>query len=284
MGLKTATHSLQTTKTFLPSSALFLPYKSINLLNNNLMQPLPLEPQLAPEQKIESAPKTIIADNYGLLSRIVADLVSEQLKDKPASSFGMPVGRSVVGTYEILARRSSRGQLDWQQAKCFALDDYLSVEEPYYFQSLLVSELYQYTNIERGTCFNPRFQDNYDELIAKHGGLDCCILGIGSNGHIAFNEPGTPQQSWTHCVWLSESTRLANKDYFASTKTVPTQAITMGIATILASRKIILVATGLGKKEVLKQALTGPATPAIPASFLTLHPHVITVTDFHLEI
>lgn len=223
----------------------------------------------------------IVARDYDELSDVVASQVAEQLKINPASNLAIPVGKSISGCYDILANWSRQGFFDWDQTKWFALDDYLEVEESYSFQNFLRVKLYQAAQIEAKSCFNPRYQNNYDQLILDSGGIDLCILGIGRNGHIAFNEPGTPKASWTHCVWLSESTMEANKSYFVGCSKPATKAITMGIATILASRKIILVATGQGKQEILKQALSGPATQSIPASFLTEHPNLVTVTDIH---
>jgi glucosamine-6-phosphate deaminase len=225
----------------------------------------------------------VVADSYAALSSMVAQQIATQLRTNPASSLGLPVGKSITGCYDILAQWSQSPQegLSWEKAKCFALDDYLDVDEAYSFEEFLTSKLYRFTNVQAQSCYNPRFQDNYDQVIGKVGGLDICILGIGRNGHIAFNEPGTPKASWTHCVWLSESTIEANRGYFVGATKPATKAITMGIATILSSRKIILVATGNGKKEILKRALEGPPAEAIPASFLTLHPNLMTVTDFH---
>jgi glucosamine-6-phosphate deaminase len=115
-------------------------------------------------------------------------------------------------------------------------------------------------------------------LIASVGGLDLTILGIGQNGHIAFNEPGTPLWSWTHSIWLTESTLQANAEFFKGTP--PTKAVTMGIQTILGSKKLILMATGKKKANILARALRGPVTPEVPASFLQKHKNLLVMTDF----
>jgi glucosamine-6-phosphate deaminase len=232
-------------------------------------------------RKFGRSQEVMVTADYAALSKVVADIIIDQLITKPASSLALPIGKSLFGCYEILADQSRKALIDWSAVKCFALDDYLDIDEVYSFQRILQARLYEFANIQAEACFNPRFQDNYDQVIADCGGLDCCILGLGTNGHIAFNEPGTPANSWTHCLWLSESTREANKDYFAGASKIATKAISMGISTILASKKIILVATGNGKKEVLQKALSGPVTEWLPASLLSLHPNVITVTDFH---
>jgi glucosamine-6-phosphate deaminase len=122
--------------------------------------------------------------------------------------------------------------------------------------------------------------DDYDGLIASEGGLDLTLLGIGTNGHIAFNEPGTPLNSWTHSILLTESTRKANQSYFDESTSVPYRAVTMGIQTILSSKKLILIVSGEKKRAILERALLGEVDRNIPASYLSLHPHVTVLTDF----
>ncbi len=217
---------------------------------------------------------------YESLSQEVADEVASQLKRKPNSCFGLPTGKSPVKAYELLSKRSQAGELNWTDALCFALDDYLECDEDRSFQTYLETHLYGATNLPPDHRFNPRFCAGYDELIASHGGLDLTILGLGKNGHIAFNEPGTPFQSYTHCMWLTESTREANKSYFEGSKSVPLTGITMGIATIMASRKIILLVIGEQKHDILKRALGGTVDPEVPASILCTHPDLKVLCDF----
>lgn len=152
------------------------------------------------------------------------------------------------------------------------------------FSHYLNQHLYQHTNLPRTSQFNPRDHDNYDELIAKTGGLDLTVVGIGRNGHIAFNEPGTPHQSWTHCLWLTESTRKANSSIFGDLSLVPKKAITMGIATILNSRKLLLIASGQHKKEILTRALNSHCDSALPASYLSVHKNLTVICDFDFPI
>lgn len=221
-------------------------------------------------------------DRYQLLSAEIAAVVKAQLEEKPDSRLGLPTGNSPLGCYHLLARMSEDKNVDWSQAQCFALDDYLESDEAISFQHFLETNLYQFTNLKAENKFNPRQVDNYDELIAEKGGLDLTLLGIGTNGHIAFNEPGTPLESWTHSIWLTESTRRANQSYFSQATKVPYKAVTMGIRTILSSRKLILIASGEKKKDILERALLGEVTADIPASYLSLHPHVTVLTDFDL--
>jgi len=216
------------------------------------------------------------------MSLNVAEAIARQLKMKPDSKFGLPTGRSPVGCYQILSELSQKGVLDWSRCKCFALDDYIDVAEEQSFHYFLESNLYRNTNLPQENRFSPRNQDDYDRVISDEGGLDLCVLGLGTNGHIAFNEPGTPQLSWTHCHWLTESTREANASAFGGADKVPTRAITIGIETILASRSIILIASGEKKRAALKRALSGELDAGLPASFLALHPQVNVFRDFEL--
>jgi glucosamine-6-phosphate deaminase len=219
-------------------------------------------------------------DPYATLNLRVAEAVKEQLQRKPESVFGLPTGRTPTGVYRLLSRWSKEGELDWSKARCFGLDEYYDADESETFRRYLETNLYRNVNLQPQSRFNPIFVDNYDAAIAEQGGLDLTILGIGKNGHIAFNEPGTPLHSWTHCVYLTDSTRQANAEFFKRTPEVPRNAITMGVQTILSSRKIILMASGKQKKGILERALRGPITEELPASFLQLHANVVVMTDF----
>jgi len=223
---------------------------------------------------------TVIVEKYEALSEEIAEVVAAQIRSKPNSCFGLPTGNSPLGCYKFLGDWSKQKKIDWSETKCFALDEYVDADESITFQHFLQTNLYQYTNLQDKNKFNPSACDDYDTLIEAQGGLDLTILGLGANGHIAFNEPGTPLESWTHSIWLTESTRKANQSYFTASTTVPYRAVTMGIRTILNSRKLILIASGAHKKDILEQALLGAVDPNIPASYLSLHPHVTVLTDF----
>jgi glucosamine-6-phosphate deaminase len=222
-------------------------------------------------------------DLHAALSRQAAEAIVEQLKEKPGSCLALPTGRSPVDCYELLANWSQQKRIDWSKAKCFALDDYLDVDESISFQTFLEMHLYRHTNLPANHRYNPRFTDNYDQLVEQCGGLDLTILGLGNNGHIAFNEPLTPQLSFTHCIWLTTSTRVANQYYFEEAPVVPLRGITMGIATILASRKIILLASGEHKRDILEKAISGKIDINLPASLLTIHPNLTILTDFEFR-
>jgi glucosamine-6-phosphate deaminase len=217
---------------------------------------------------------------YQTLSLDMATAIAKQLKEKPDTNFGLPTGASPLGAYKLLSQWSTEKQLDWSKCRCFALDEYLEADAEETFAYYLEHNLYQNTNLPAKNKFNPADIDNYDSLIASFGGLDLTVLGIGQNGHIAFNEPGTPQHSFTHCTFLAESTRKANQTFFPEGEKVPQKAVTMGIETILNSKKIVLVASGEKKKEILEKALQGDVDIQIPASFLSLHEHVTVLSDF----
>lgn len=242
-----------------------------------------LNAQIVHYSAFASANELNITGSYEALSFELAEAVAKQLRDKPSSNLGLPTGHTPLGCYRLLSQWSAAGQIDWCQAHSFQLDEYLDPAQPEMtFEYFLETNLLVHTNLPKQSRFNPQRCSDYDELIRAHGGLDLTILGIGTNGHVAFNEPGTVQESWTHCVWLTESTREANKVYFGGQKNVPKKGITMGIETILASRKLILIASGERKREILERALLDPVSEGIPASFLSLHPHVTVITDFEL--
>jgi glucosamine-6-phosphate deaminase len=212
------------------------------------------------------------------LSLRVAEAVKDQIRRHPGSVLGLPTGRTPTGVYELLSSWSRQGEINWSAVRCFGLDEYYDVDESESFRGYLQANLYQHINLPEQARFNPIFWSDYDAKIAEQGGLDLAILGIGKNGHIAFNEPGTPLNSWTHSVILTESTRQANAEFFK--KTIPTRAVTMGIQTILQAKRLILMASGKNKKDILTQALMGPVTPAVPASLLQLHSDIMVMTDF----
>ena len=147
--------------------------------------------------------------------------------------------------------------------------------------------LFNHVNIDKARTHVPNGEvedaekecGDYEALIKELGGVDLQLLGLGHNGHIGFNEPAEEFDKVTHCVDLQESTIEANKRFFASADDVPRQAYTMGIGTIMAARKIVVVVSGEDKAEIVKKAFTGPVTPKVPASILQMHPDVTVIAD-----
>ncbi len=229
--------------------------------------------------KVENERRNLAITGYQGLSKIVANSIRELVKEKPNACIGLPTGRTPLLCYEYLSELSEKHEIDWSELRCFGLDEYVDAAEQHSFRHFLSENLYKHTNVSKDHLYNPLFFDNYDQCIEDAGGLDLCILGLGRNGHIAFNEPGTPLMSWTHTVPLSESTRQANAEFFKG-GSVPTRAVTMGIKTILQSRKIIMMVTGEAKKDILTRAMRGEISSEVPASFLQLHDNVLVLADF----
>jgi|AGTN01.1.fsa_nt_gi 6-phosphogluconolactonase/Glucosamine-6-phosphate isomerase/deaminase len=239
----------------------------------------------AKEAVDEHRGQNLTSDRFDELSMQVAETVIDLVTKKPDACLGLPTGATPLRMYVHLAKLSSSKSVDWSHVRCFALDDYLNADDGETFQSYLEENLYKHLNLTEANKHNPRFVDDYDGLIAACGGLDLTVLGIGTNGHIAFNEPSTPMQSWTHCTWLEQSTRIHNEKFFDDPNEVPKTGVTMGISTILASKRIILMAFGDEKKTIIEKAFQDRVPDSeIPASFLLLHNRVNIFTDFDLEL
>ena len=213
-----------------------------------------------------------VLKSYNELSSTVADIVETQIKKHPLSKLGLPTGDTPLGMYDELVNR----KLDWKSVITFNLDVYLmNINLPQSYQSYMRKNLFDRTNIYPDHSHFPfRPFSVFEDKIAGSMGIDLCILGIGSNGHIAFNEPGSSFDSRTRVVELSEQTREDNLRFFDSINDVPKQAITMGLGTIMESKKIVLMVNGLKKKSILNQAMFGVITEDIPASILQEHKNV----------
>ena len=216
--------------------------------------------------------KINVLKNYKELSSTVADIVKRQLKKQPLSKLVLPTGDTPLGMYEELVNR----ELDWSHTITFNLDVYLmNVDHPESYQSYMKKNLFDKTNIYPDHCHFPfRPTSVFEDKIAGSMGIDLCILGIGTNGHIAFNEPGSSFLSRTRVVELTEQTIQDNSKYFDSVDDVPKQAITMGLRTIMESKRIILMANGKHKLNILNVAMNGEVTEDVPASILQNHKNV----------
>lgn len=229
------------------------------------------------------------AADYYHVSRVAANIISAQVIMKPDCVLGLATGSTPIGTYEQLIRWYEKGDLDFSQVHSINLDEYrgLSPENDQSYRYFMNKHLFDSINIDKKNTFVPNGMEEdrekacreYDEIIRAHGGIDMQILGLGHNGHIGFNEPGSAFGKETHCVKLTESTISANARFFASADDVPKEAYTMGIKSIMQAKKIVVIVSGEGKKEIVKRAFTGPITPEVPASVLQLHNDVILVGD-----
>ena len=213
-----------------------------------------------------------VLKSYNELSSTVADIVETQIKEHPLSKLGLPTGDTPLGMYDELVNR----KLDWKSVITFNLDVYLmNINLPQSYQSYMRKNLFDRTNIYPDHCHFPfRPFSGFEDKIEGSMGIDLCILGIGTNGHIAFNEPDSSFKSRTRVVNLSEQTIKDNSRFFNSIDDVPTQAITMGLGTIMESKKIILIASGDHKLNILNVAMNGEVTKTVPASILQRHKDV----------
>ena len=229
------------------------------------------------------------AVDYYDLSRKAANIISAQIIMKPDAVLGMATGSSPIGTYKQLVEWYKKGDLDFSEIKTINLDEYKGIgpenEQSYHFY--MRTNLFDHVNIKPENTFIPNGLEEdgekecarYDEVINSCGGIDLQLLGIGCNGHIGFNEPGTSFGKTTHQVALSESTIEANSRFFSSIDEVPKYAYSMGIKNIMQAKNILLIASGINKAEALQKAFFGPITPAVPASILQLHNNVTIVAD-----
>lgn len=233
--------------------------------------------------------RLVVAKDYESLSWEAARLIARELLAKPNLVLALPTGETPKGMYQSLVRLYREGLLDFSQATIFNLDEYLGLppDHPQSFRTYMYRHLWELVNLRRESTYipnsipaNPEEEcRRYEELIEKAGGIDLAVLGLGKNGHIAFNEPGTPFESLTHVAQLSLETREREVQAFGVLENVPTHAITIGIKTIMRARKVILLVSGKGKAKILAQALLGPVTPEVPASILQLHPQLTVVAD-----
>ena len=229
------------------------------------------------------------AKDYQDMSRKAANIISAQIIMKPNCVLGLATGSSPIGTYKQLIEWYKKGDLDFSQVTSINLDEYkgLSPENDQSYRHFMNTNLFDHVNIDKTQTFVPNGLEMdsekactaYNEIIYAHGGIDLQLLGLGRNGHIGFNEPGSAFEKETHCVNLTESTIEANKRFFSSEKDVPRQAYTMGIKSIMQAKKILIIVSGKNKAEAVKNSFFGPITPAVPASILQLHNDVTIVAD-----
>lgn len=233
--------------------------------------------------------RVILCENYEEMSSQASKLVASQLILKPDSVLGLATGSTPIGLYDKLIEMNKRNEIDFSTVTTFNLDEYYPIKKSnnqsydYFMNEHLFSKINidkNNTHIPNGETDNPEEEcKNYERLIKQHGGIDLQILGIGKNGHIGFNEPDNNLNSVTHLTDLTESTIDANSRFFESADDVPKKALTMGISTILKSKKIILLASGANKSRVVGELLTPEINTSIPATMLKVHPDVVLICD-----
>ncbi|MCS7224616.1 MAG: glucosamine-6-phosphate deaminase [Armatimonadetes bacterium] len=233
--------------------------------------------------------EVIIVEDEEQVGKLAAQEIARLIRRKPNCVLGLATGSTPIPCYKELIRLHQKEGLDFSRVTTFNLDEYYPIdprhEQSYrYFMNV---NLFDHLNIDKARTFVPdgMAPDPYDhckwyeEQIKLAGGIDLQILGIGHNGHIAFNEPGSSLASRTRVKTLTEETIRANSRFFERPEDVPRYAITMGIGTILEARKIVLLATGAGKAEAIRRSIEGPVTSMCPASALQLHPRVTYLID-----
>lgn len=233
--------------------------------------------------------RIICAKDYKEMSEMAADVIGAQVLLKPDAVLGLATGSTPIGTYEELVRRYEAGRLDFSKIKTVNLDEYRGLtrdnDQSYYY--FMHSHLFDHININKNNTKVPdgmepdaiKAGQDYENIIKNYGGIDLQLLGLGNNGHIGFNEPCDEFIDKTHVVDLTESTIEANKRFFASADDVPKQAYTMGIGSIMRAKRVLMIISGKGKADIVKEAFFGPITPKVPASILQLHNDFILIGD-----
>lgn len=219
-----------------------------------------------------------VVEDYEALSRLAADIVTDCVTAHPSAAITLPTGETPRGMYEDLVHRIRGGELDFSRVQFFCLDDYLgtSIGEEVSLTGWLDEVFFQPAGVPRQHIHliptdapDPHAAAaQYDRDIGAAGGLELAIVGLGPNGHVGFNEPGSPPDSRTRVVTLTPETREQNAAYYEGQRTISPRAITMGLGTILEARQIVLIVSGGSKAEILKATLEDPITPAVPGSFL----------------
>jgi len=223
------------------------------------------------------------------MGKKAASLVSSQIILKPDSVLGLATGGTPLGMYKELINLYNKKEIDFKLVKTFNLDEYFGIgkenDQSYYYY--MINNFFKFIDLPEKNINMPNGSakdiaeecSRYEKAIKAAGGIDIQVLGIGTNGHIGFNEPDINFEAQTHLVKLEESTIKANSIYFENIEEVPTSAVSMGIKTIMNSRKIVLLASGLAKADAIYGLVKGKINPNLPASILQLHPDVTLIID-----
>lgn len=233
--------------------------------------------------------KVLMFKDHDEASHYAAQLVINQLKEKPDSVLGLATGSTPIELYDHLIDAVKAGEISFKEVSTFNLDEYLGIEadHPESFATFMQEELFKSVDmnperihIPKGMAEDPEAESQaYERELIEKGPINLQILGLGSNAHIGFNEPGEILSNKTHMTRLSEKTREDNARFFHSLEDVPTHAITMGIGSIMRAEKIILLASGQAKADAIQKTVEGPITTQVPASMLQLHPEVLLLVD-----
>ena len=231
-------------------------------------------------------PTLVVVKDADEMSRLAAEIVAEVLTVRPTAPISLPTGSTPVGMFDNLIAASQSGELDLTRLQLFCLDEYLGVtpDDPNTLTSWLKRTLIEPAGIPMANVQTLPVDDSdpaqgakrYDQSIVDAGDLALVVLGIGNNGHIAYNEPGSDADSRTRVINLTQESIDQAAGYFDGAS-VPTKAMTVGVGTLLESDRIVLIAAGAGKAEIMRRALREPMTAEVPASWLRLVPEQVTV-------
>lgn len=236
------------------------------------------------------SPRVHVLADAQAVARALARRTADALRENPGLVLGLPTGRTPILFYRELVGLYGSGEVDFSRATTFNLDEFLGLpaSHPASYRSFMAQHLFAHVNVTPGqvhfldgAAADPAGEcERYEQAIVAAGGIDLQILGIGTNGHIGFNEPGPELDARTHRVTLKPETRRSNAALFGGDPdAVPTEALSMGMGTILRARSLVLIATGGAKAACVQRALQGGVTTTLPASFLQLHPDADVVVD-----
>ncbi|NYE03672.1 glucosamine-6-phosphate deaminase [Bacillus niacini] len=233
--------------------------------------------------------KLIRTENYAEMSVEAGKIIVDKIRSNPSLTLGLATGSTPKGVYNYLIQDHKADGTSYQQMKSVNLDEYIGLmaQDTNSYHYFMRQNLFNHIDINENQTHIPNGAADdleqecvrYEQLIKELGGVDLQLLGIGQNGHIGFNEPGTPFSSRTHIVTLAENTRIANSRFFNSLEEVPTHALTMGIASILESKEILLLISGEKKAEALLKFMNGDISEEFPASALKHHQNVTVIAD-----
>lgn len=232
--------------------------------------------------------KVIVCKNYDEVSLKASEVIIDLMKENPNCTLGLATGSSPIGTYQNLIKACNAKEISFKNVKTYNLDEYCGIDrnhsQSYY--TFMHENLFNHVDINEENVHIPfAYQDRMEECCQNYSNalnsttIDLQLLGIGANGHIGFNEPGTSFDQETFIVELTDKTRQDNKRFFNSIDEVPTHAMTMGIKNILNAKKVLLIATGSGKAEAIKALVEGTPNVSCPASSLQMHNDTIVIVD-----
>lgn len=233
--------------------------------------------------------KIIVCENYEEMSRQAAKIVSSQLIVKPNSILGLATGSTPIGLYQNLIQMNQKGEIDFSEVKTFNLDEYYPIKKSndQSYDYFMNEQLFSKVNIDKKNIDIPNGEaddpvaecERYENELSKIGGVDLQVLGIGQNGHIAFNEPDENLVAVTHLTDLTQNTIEANARFFESADDVPKKALTMGMGSILKAKKIIILANGANKAKAVSELLNDNINTSNPATMLKVHKDVTLICD-----